>query len=170
MNRTLGCFVRRTVVVLGLLGAWLPAVAQKPVIQLIPFTSFFVSAADACGFDVLFTPQAGRPNGERLIQFANTTILTGPLFVTLTNLSTRKTVNVNISGPELFAFNASGTTTFVSLGPGIPGALPASVATAAGLPLLPLMHGRAVFTIDAQGNITSVTFTGQVQDVCQLLQ
>src|SRR5207249_7806428 len=58
-------------IALLLLALAMPAVAQKPTIQLIPFTSFFVPAAAACGFDVLFTPQAGRPNKERLIQFAN---------------------------------------------------------------------------------------------------
>jgi hypothetical protein len=158
-------------VVLLVLALALPAVAQKPVIQLIPFTSFFVSAADACGFDVLFTPEPGRPNGERLIQFANTSIITGPLFVTLTNLRTGKTVNLNISGPVIIGFSSTGTTTTdVSFGPGIPGPLPANVATAAGLPLLPLFHGRTVFTFDAHGNLISVAFTGEVQDVCQLLQ
>jgi len=154
-------------VALLLLALALPAIAQKPIITLSPFTSFFVSAVDACGFDVLFTPEPGRPNLERVIQFTNTEITVGPLFVTLTNLSTQKTINLNISGPGQFLFT---TNTFVSEGPSIPGPLPANVATAAGLPLLPLFHGRAVFTFDAQGNLTSISFTGAVQDVCQLLQ
>ena len=158
-------------VALLLLALTLPAAAQKPSIQLMPFTSAFIPAADACGFDVLFTPQAGRPNRERLIQFANTAIVAGPLFVTLTNLKTGKTVNVNISGPIKIGVSTSGTTsTDVGTGPSIPGALPANVAAAAGLPLLPLFHGRAVFTIDAQGNLISVSVTGTVEDVCQLLQ
>jgi hypothetical protein len=154
-------------ITLLLLAFALPAVAQKPIIQLFPFTSLFVPAAAACGFDVLFTPEAGRPNGERLIQFANTTIIAGPLFVTLTNLSTQKTINLNISGPGRFLFT---TNTFVSEGPSIPGPLPVNVATAAGVPLLPLFHGRVIYTVDAKGNIISVSFTGPVQDVCQLLQ
>jgi len=160
---------------LMLLALALPAIGQKPAIQLLPFTSFFVPAADACGFGVLFTPEPGRPNGERLIQFVNaaspnTAIIAGPLFVTLTNVSSGKIVNVNISGPVLIGVSGISGRTDVSFGPGIPGALPASVATAAGLPLLPLFHGRAVFTIDAQGNLTAISFTGTVQDVCQLLQ
>jgi hypothetical protein len=125
------------------------------------------AAADACGFDVLFTPQEGRPNRERLIQFADTTIIVGPLFVTLTNLSTGKTINLNISGPGQFHFT---TNTFVGEGPSIPGPLPADVATAAGVPLLPLFHGRVVYTFDAEGNLISISFTGPVQDVCQLLE
>src|SRR3989442_14221295 len=114
-------------VALLLLALALPAVAQKPTIQLFPFTSFFVSAADACGFDVLFTPRAGRPNGERLIQFANTTIIAGPLFVILTNLSSQKTINVNISGPGQILFT---TNTFVGEGRSIQGPLPAYASTA----------------------------------------
>jgi len=147
----------------------LPAVAQKPTIQVIPFTSFFVPAAAACGFDVLFTPQAGRPNKERIIQFSNTGILAGPLFVTIENLSTGKTIDLNISGPERFSFSST-TNTFVGTGPSIL-PLPANLATAAGLPVLPLFHGQIVLTLDDQGNITSIkSVTGTVEDVCQLLQ
>jgi len=154
-------------IALLLLVLGLPAVAQKPTIQLIPFTSVFLPAEAACGFDVLATPQAGRPNKERLIQFNNTAIIAGPLFVTLKNLSTGKTINLNISGPTRIGFSG---TTAQFLGPFvIP--LPADVATAAGLPLLSLTHGRVVVTLDQQGNISSIqSATGTVQDVCQLLQ
>jgi len=152
-----------------LLALALPAPAQKPTIQLMPFTSAFIPAADACGFDVLFTPQAGRPNRERLIQFANTAIVAGPLFVTATNVSTGRTIDLNISGPFHLSFS-SNTTTVVSTGPSIQ-PLPANVLTAAGLPPLPLIHGQIVFTVDYQGNVTSIQrVTGTVKDVCQLLQ
>jgi len=157
-------------VALLLLTLALPALAQKPTIQLIPFTSAFVPAAAACGFDVLVTPQAGRPNKERLIQFNNTAIIAGPLFVTLKNLSTGKTIDVNISGPSRLSFSGT-TTTVVSTGPSIQPFFPANVLTAAGLPPLPLIHGQIVFTVDDQGNVTSIqSVTGTVQDVCQLLQ
>ena len=156
---------------LMLLSLPLPALAQKPTIQVFPFTSFFITATGGCGFDVLLTPEPGRPNGERLIEFANITILQGPLFVTVTNLSTGKTINLNISGPGqaqpgFFSF----PNTVVSEGPGVPGPLPADVAAAAGLPLVPVLHGRTVFISDAQGNLTSVSFTGKADDLCQLLQ
>jgi hypothetical protein len=149
----------------------LPAAAQKPTIQVFPFTSFFIPGAQGCGFDVLLTPQPGRPNGERLIEFANITILQGPLFVTAKNLSTGKAINVNISGPGqaqpgIFSF----PNTLMVEGPGIPGALPPNLAAAAGLPVVPVTYGRTVYTADAQGNLTSVSFTGHVDDLCQLLQ
>ena len=123
-------FSEASKVALMLLALALPAVGQKPTIQLLPFTSFFVPAADACGFGVLFTPEPGRPNGERLIQFVNAAspnaaIIAGPLFVTLTNVSSGKTVNANISGPVLIGVSGISGRTDVSFGPGIPGALPA---------------------------------------------
>ena len=122
-RRTFALFAEKQIsdaskIALLLLVLGLPAVAEKPTIQLIPFTSVFLPAEAACGFDVLATPQAGRPNKERLIQFNNTAIIAGPLFVTLKNLSTRKTIDVNISGPIRLSFSGT-TTTVVSTGPSI---------------------------------------------------
>src|SRR5437879_4525623 len=134
-----------------LLLASLPVLAQKPTIQFIPFPTAGVVAptTSLCGFDILATPQAGRPNGARIILFANTGIMVGTLFLTLKNLSSGNTVDVNVSGPALLTFSAT-TTTIVGMGPGIflfpP--LPTSVTSAAGLPAVPLLRGRAVFTVD----------------------
>jgi hypothetical protein len=172
-RRTFAFFAEKQIsevfkVALLLLALAVPAAAQKPTIQLVPFTSAFVPAADACGFDVLATPQAGRPNKEREIQFANMVILAGPLFATLKNLSTGKTIDVNVSGPT--HFNVSSNTLVVA-GPGIGLEPPGNLFKAAGLPPLPLTHGQLVFTLDDQGNITSIDkVTGTVEDVCELLQ
>src|SRR5207253_9211934 len=148
-RRTFALFAEKQItetpkIALLLLVLALPAVAQKPAIQLIPFTSFFVPAAAACGFDVLFTPQAGRPNKERLIQFGNTAIIAGPLFVTITNLSTGKTIILNISGPQRISF--SGDTTAELLGPHVT-LLPADVVTAAVLVVVSLTYGRVVVAV-----------------------
>lgn len=155
-----------------LLVASLPAVAQKPIIQFIPFPTAGIVAPTSglCGFDILVTPQAGRPNGEKMIQFSNSTIITGPFFLTLKNLNTGRTVNENVSGPSIITF--SGTTiTSVATGPSILAIPPpVSVTSAAGLPAVPLMHGRAVLTIDLEGNLTAITFNGKAEDVCQMLQ
>jgi hypothetical protein len=150
-----------------------PVFAQKPSIQLTPFpTAGVVSpTASLCGFDILAIPQAGRPNGEKIILFENSGILTGPFFLTLTNLTSGKTVNANVSGPALLSFSGT-TTTLVGMGPGIVAFPPAplSVTSAAGLPPVPLLRGRAVFTVDDQGNVTAIqTIGGTVQDVCELL-
>ncbi len=150
----------------------LPAFAQKPTIQLLSFTGGVAPTENVCGFNILVTPEAGKPNGERLILFGNTAIIAGPLFNTLTNLSTGKTVDVNVSGPGLLTFSGN-TTTVVAMGPGVFWSHPLSpaVAAAAGLPRVFLLHGRIVFTVDEQGNVISIpSVTGTVEDVCRLLQ
>lgn len=152
----------------------LPALAQKPTIQMTPWPAAGVlgPTASACGFDIIATPQAGRPNKEKLILFGNTGIITGPLFLTLKNLTTGKTVDVNISGPGLLTFSMD-TTTVVVHGPSL-GAFPPpppEVARAAGLPLVPLSTGRLLLSVDEQGNILSYqSVTGRVQDMCELLR
>lgn len=157
-------------IVFVLLALILPALAQKPTIQIIPFTNaFFPGAVTGCGFDVLATPQPGRPNGEKIIQFANSAAITGPLFLTLTNLSTGAHVDVSVSGPGQFTFSNDSVNN-VLLGSFIQ-LVPPDVAAAAGLPAFQLIHGRLVLTSDAMGNITSIqSFSGKVQDACQLFQ
>ncbi len=93
-------YIATSIAVLLLLA--LPAAAQSPTITEIPFSSFVVPAGPgACTFDVLFAPEPGKPNGERLIQFGNSSIIAGPLFLTLTNQSTGKSINLNASGPQV---------------------------------------------------------------------
>jgi hypothetical protein len=103
----------RTASVIGLLTLALPAFAGKPTITFIraaPFTITGGTANGACAFDVGVVPQANRPNGEREILFANAAIISGPLFLTFTNLSNSnpaKTLSVNISGPGVINFAAN---------------------------------------------------------------
>jgi hypothetical protein len=153
-------------VVFLLLALSMPALAQKPTIVISPFTPTVI-ASDICGFGILATPQVGRPNLAKIIFFANSGISSGPVFITLENLTTHKTVDLNISGPVNFNFSD----TYVLLGPGLAiEGLPPDLAAAAGLPKLPLFHGRAVFKLDDLGNITSISFTGKVEDACQMMQ
>jgi hypothetical protein len=152
----------------------LPALAQKPTILMNPFPSSGLvgPTASACGFDILATPTAGKPNKEKLILFGNIGIATGPVLLTLKNLSTGKTIDVNSSSAGFITF-ATDSETVIATGPlliAFPPPPPA-VATAAGLPLVPLLNGRTVWTQDLQGNIISIqSFTGHAQDVCELLR
>jgi hypothetical protein len=157
-------------VALLLLALAVPAAAQKPIIQPLPFTDpIFIPAANACGFDVLATPQAGRPNQAKVILFANMRIFSGPVFVTLENLSTGKTIDLNVSGPAHVSL--SGNTVSI-LGPSInlfPG--PGDILAYPDLSPLQLIHGQIVYTFDDQENLISVDkVTGTVEDVCVLLQ
>lgn len=155
-------------VIVFLLALALPAVAQKPTITAAPFQFELDPAGQGCEFGVLLTPEPDRPNGGRTIEFANSVIIQGPLFVTATNLSSGKTINLNLSGPGTIFFT---TNTSVAKGPQF-AFMAKDVAAAAGLPSPVLIfYGRAVFALDDQGNITSViSITGTVQDLCQLLQ
>lgn len=161
----------RTATVIGLLTLGLPALAQKPTITLIPTAPFTITggpANGACTFDVSVVPQANRPNGERLILFANSAIIAGPLFLTFTNLSDpAKTLNLNVSGPGIINFSANQETL---LGPSFFSGFPPDVTAAAGLPAVSFVTGRTVLTFDNLGNITSITHVGTVQDICQALQ
>lgn len=156
-----------TVALFLLTFAVLAAAQGKPIIQITPFTPSVVPAADnGCGFDILLTPQAGRPNRERTITFSNTQIIAGPLFVTFQNLTTNKTVNENISGPGTFTFSDN---TFVLRGPSFV-VLPESVAQTARLPRTALTNGNLELTFDSLGNITSASLSGTARDVCTLLE
>ena len=163
---------RRTATVFGLLALALPALADKPVITLVPLTPFTLSggtAAGSCTFDVGVAPQANRPNGERQILFANSAIIAGPLFLTLTNLSDpTKTLNVNASGPGKISISGNEETL---LGPAFLGGFPPNVTEAAGLPAVSILTGRTEITFDNLGNTTSITHVGApARDLCAALQ
>ncbi|HKF01792.1 MAG TPA: hypothetical protein VKB49_05740 [Candidatus Sulfotelmatobacter sp.] len=148
-----------------LLALAVPTVAGKPIITINPAAPTVIAAADGCGFDVYVVPQPGRPNGGKIIAFTNSQVLSGPLFVTVTNGATNKAINLNISGPGKFSFT-SNTSTFVFEGPALLWGLPPSLA----LPPVSFTHGRIALVFDDQGNLTSASSTGTVEDVCQLLQ
>jgi hypothetical protein len=161
----------RTATVIGPLALALPALADKPTITMAPFAPFIISggpANGACTFDVSVVPQANRPNGERLILFANAAIIPRPLFATFTNLSDpAKTLNLNISGPAKATFSAHEETFF---GPGFFAGFPPDVTAAAGLPAVSILTGRTVVAFDNLGNVTSITHVGTVQDLCAALE
>jgi hypothetical protein len=161
----------RTATVIGLLTLALPAFAGKPTITFIPATPFTITggpANGACAFDVSVVPQANRPNGEKEILFANSAIISGPLFLTFTNLSNpAKTLSLNVSGPGVINFAANEETL---LGPAFLAGFPPNLTEAAGLPAVSLITGRTILTFDNQGNATSITHVGTVQDLCQALQ
>lgn len=150
-----------------LLALALPAVAGAPIITVVPFTPFVIPADGGCGtFDVYVALEPGRPYGGRLVQFAKSEMMFGPAFVTVTNLSTLKATNLNISGPVNFSFTDN---TLVLFGPTLDSGTPANLLPP-GLPLVAFAKGRTVVQFDNSGNVVSETFTGTAQDVCQLLQ
>ena len=142
-----------------------PTLAAGPIFTDNPLTPFVIPAAQGCGtFDVFVAPEAGKPNGGRIITFANKAIFHGPVFVTFTNLSTGTSINLNVSGPAKAIFTTNiavnyGTTVFSGLTSPAPPNLQGLV----------LAHGRAVFQLDNSGNIISVNFNGTTENLCPLL-
>ena len=161
----------RTATLIGLLTLALPAFAGKPTITFIPATPFTITggtANGACAFDVGVVPTANRPNGEKEILFANSAIITGPLFLTFTNLSNpAKTLSLNVSGPGIINFADNEE---ILLGPSFIAGFAPNLTEAAGLPSVALVTGRTILTFDNAGALVSITHVGTVQDICQALQ
>ncbi len=161
----------RTASLIGLLTLALPAFAGKPTITFIPATPFTITGGTAnggCAFDVGVVPTANRPNGEKQILFANSAIISGPLFLTFTNLSNpAKTLSLNVSGPGIINFAANEETL---LGPAFISGFPPDITGAAGLPSVAFLTGRTILTFDNAGNLASITHVGTAQDLCQALQ
>jgi hypothetical protein len=138
------------------------ASADKPVKEPVTFPEF-IPGSFCADFDVLIHVVSNKE--EAHIFPSGAIIVTGQLKVELTNLSTDKTVGVNISGPS---FNpADGSTSTLSgrslllgeagdLGPGSP-------------PTLLVTSGPTVQTLDSQGNIIGYTTSGHVIDMCEVL-
>jgi hypothetical protein len=96
-------------------------------------------------------------------------LVTGGLKVRLTNKSTGKSIDVNISGPfqiepsqSVFPFKIT------NLGPTLFDFEP-GVAPNLNLPRLALFDGRAESMFDAQGNFSLLSLRGSVDDACDLL-
>src|SRR5689334_4513405 len=94
-------------------------------------------------------------------------LFTGSARLRYTNLSTGQSMDVTNSSSARVVTNADGTTTVTITGPWggdqTAGAVP-------GFPPAWTFNGRVVLTIDADGNVVSVTNTpGPVTDVCQAL-
>ena len=80
----------------------------------------------------------------------------GPEVMTATNVSTGKSVKLNISGTFLVASGTDGSTTLTFTGPTL---LEGGIVN----------DGRAVFTFDADGNLVAASITGKQTDLCATL-
>jgi hypothetical protein len=136
--------VLATVVALGLL---VPAtvLAQKPTRDPLPAGPVTVSGS--CSFDVLVEIVE---NKEFITVFSSgKTIITGQLFLRVTNLSTGKTMLLNVSGPGIN--NLADTSTFNLSGTSLiwfPGSLL-------------LTKGPVTLTLDAEGNVIGFNATSK---------
>jgi hypothetical protein len=135
-----------------------PPTHQKEVID-------DTSVDQSCGFPIqihntgfIITIQWVTPDGT-----IRTFVAAPQAKATLTNLSTGKTITVNLSGPAHITDNPDGSLTFVGTGLWGWGHNPNTEE-----PGQFLTAGRFVFSIDAAGN-ESFQRTGQLTDLCQEL-
>ena len=150
-----------------LLALALPALAAGPIIVESPVPPFVIPAASGCGtFDVSGAPEVGKPNSLAIL-FANSAIIAGPAFVTLTNVSTGKSINVNLSGADKIVYT---TNSAMSMNQGLTLVFDLPANAPPDLQGVVVANGRIVSQLDNSGNLISVTFTGTTQNVCQLLQ
>jgi hypothetical protein len=122
-----------------------------------PFTERVVigpdTLSDTCSFPVLIEPTA--PDVQNFFIFSDGEIFgSGPFVGTATNLDTRETVNINLSGSFSVVEHSDGTTTITSNG----FVLSSLFGT--------IFSGHGVLELDASGNVTSRTFNGREEDLC----
>ncbi len=101
----------RRILISSILGALLlalaasPALAAKPDRQFIGGPFEFVLSSEICGFDVMLSSTTNNEYDTTFFDHSGEPvreIISGKLFITLTNVDTGKSIDVNASGPGHF--------------------------------------------------------------------
>ena len=142
---------------------WQPPGSSRP----------FTLPALFCGFKVRVAFPVNKEYTKilRAADGSKTFLFTGFVAVSYTNLQTGKTITENIPGPGKATIHADGSITEVHTGRSgpFPFLTPAD-AKRFGLPTVSVLAGRLAFSVDSQGNITSLSLHGHVAvDVCAAL-
>jgi hypothetical protein len=135
------------------------AAADPPIME--PVGDLNVTGPFCEGFDVEILTVANKEVSRTFS--SGVTLVTGVLKVEVTNLSTGKTLALNISGPGKFSadgstISARGTWLLFGEAGQLPGPDPGMF----------LVSGHTTLTLGPAG-ITSMTTRGQVQDICAAL-
>jgi hypothetical protein len=142
---------------------WQPPGASPPFTLPALFCGFKVRVAFPVNHE--YTKVLHHADGS------TTFLFTGFGTVSYTNLQTGKTITENIPGPGKFFGHPDGSFTEVHTGRSGPFPILTSAdAKRFGLPTVSVFSGRLAFSIDSQGNITSLSLHGHVAvDVCAAL-
>lgn len=139
-----------TALVFGVLALAGTAGATQPFMDRVaqgPFT------LDACSFPVLIQPTG--PDTQNFFIFSNGDIMgSGPYVGTATNLDSKETVKINLSGSFSFVQHSDGAVTVTSRG--------TVLSSFFGV----ITYGHTILEIDANGNVTSRTINGRQEDLC----
>jgi hypothetical protein len=148
-----------------------PALAGRgPKWQFVPAAPFTLPAG-FCGFKVRVSFPVDKEY-SKILQATNgsmTTLITGASTVSNTNLSTGKTITVNISGPGKLTTFADGSVTLRAKGRSAYALSPAD-AQRFGVPPLGVTAGAQTASFAPDGSVTSFSLHGHVLvDVCAAL-
>jgi hypothetical protein len=148
-----------------------PALARGDGWQILPAPPAIIVPATFCGFEIQVTFPVDR-EFAKILTASNgfmTTLVTGSLFASATNLETGKTITENISGPSKTTVFPDGSMTTTATGLN-PIALSAADAARFGLPTFGVTAGARTVSIAPDGSISSLTVDGHVLvDVCAAL-
>ena len=175
MKRRLGVIVALAAL-LGVLGGTAtasPALADRrgdgwSIGPAEPFTA----PALYCGFEVLVTTVVNE-EFTKLLKTADgsmTFLFTGAVTASFTNLQTGKTITETMNGPGEATIGSDGSITEVHTGRNGPFFLAPANAQRFGLPAVSVTAGALRFSVDPDGNLTSLSLDGHVLvDVCAAL-
>jgi hypothetical protein len=148
-----------------------PALAGRgPQWEFQP-TGPFTLPADFCGFQIGVTFPVNQEYGKVLKSSDGsvTTLITGSLTASYTNLQTGKAITENISGPGKLIAYPDGSLTVAGKGHEAPILAPAD-AKRFGLPAVSVTAGALTISLAPDETITSVSLQGHVLvDVCAAL-
>ena len=148
-----------------------PALARGDGWQIQPAPPAIIVPATFCGFEVQSTFPVDREFAKILTASDGfvTTLVTGSLVASATNLETGKTITENISGPSKTILSSDGSMTEAATGLN-PIALTPTDAARFGLPTFGVTAGARTVSIAPDGSISSLTLDGHVLvDVCAAL-
>jgi hypothetical protein len=131
----------------------------------------FTLAASFCGFKVRVTFPVNKEYSKILktSDGTMTSLVTGSLQVSFTNLETGKTITENVSGPAKFTAHPDGSLAFLGRGRGF-GVLTPAHAQRFGLPILGVTAGAVTEQVAPDGSTTAISLHGHVAvDVCAAL-
>jgi len=131
------------------------AMAAKPFQLRQSVGSTEYAAGRVCSFGVRLDPRA--PDVLNTFFFSNGDLFfNGPEVMTATNLSSGKSIKLNISGTFSVVSGANGSTMLTFTGPTL---LEGGIVN----------DGRALFTFDANGGLVASSVVGKQTDLCAQL-
>jgi hypothetical protein len=169
-SRTIRAAFAAVLTCLAALASAAPAWADDPRVPLTAPNATLERYCEGFKVSVEFTTykqyiirQSTAPDGTTTLQIA------GNAKATVTNLSTRKSVSYNVSGPGTVVISPDGSFTIDAAGPNLLWTLPEN--SYPGVPAISYTNGHVTLAVDASGRTTSYNLAGGARqtDVCAVL-